>query len=1145
MAYSSLPFPGNTNLENLRVIAEDTTIYIAPANNGLGKTGSAPGWTGLTWGNDTTGDGTLAKPYATLKKAWDKAQDYIVTGDAILTIQFQKGIYGYTYDLNDETTNPFPQNLHHPQGQNIVIQGDLNAIKQRYIYSVKDYSWDMSRWSQYGHTGTVNTWYGSDKYGTVSSINGTTSHGFTGEDEGCFAAVTNAFMGGMAYWNNSYYLDRKNGVYSGNKYQRGADTGHHFGRYFFNHGLSYEEANAICGLSKIESAAANPYDLKMQFKYQNLDGRIMLFPQISAGANKGRLDGGLGNALDYAEISSNYPEPQYSVPNGYYGPTASVNSSNAVVQPNLELENATTYGKNQNSGANWNYPGRDSGQIHITDDAHLLTLFPVVIRVNTANNEFKVGSVPLLLDGSSIRSIRNLMFVNANYDKPTYASTNICEGMDAQISMSRLKYPMSPLMVLKNGASTSVRHIGIHGYGFGKISDAQTETLSSTLDEDSSQALGQNTINLLTIGASVVVNKSTLFIDRGIDFKTSGNRADVYSDGPLVYAELGALHNCPFFVISHGGGIRVSDSGKIIGNASDNTGTKAVFNADNTTWVQASISSCLAAQEDSFAKLDNIVAVCSGYNSALCSFRLNIPVFPGATLGGSTAAFYIPNVFDAGRGSKYKSVVGYLREGSTRTAFTRVVDIIGTGITYTTSGWSAGTGFSGGTTTLTTTTLRPSYSETVRFEGYRIGGGGNADFKMDNHESAVAWLNGGAGRAIEFFAYSDNAEGVTIANEYYSLSAKGFTMGISAGYTLSGLSANNGGSSFGLNPKPVRVSGFLVGICGSVDCQSINQSGHHKLVVDSNSTVDIGGYAHLSGKSYVGSSSYRESNLFVNVMMISEWNHSGHLSDLNGSAVFGNIFMKNPCGNGINYDYSPSPYGYGLYSRGSGEWRVGRGGSAIVSVPLHTHNYVNHDGKHMGFYSINSASPTSVDFGDHTPLYISYNSLGAFSGGYGVLVAGHDGGRASMSSSPSGSVMKMELGADAYGVGSLRFVYNPTQGIVSSNFPRIMTRGGWNDSTTYRQWLYNAPRGATMWWTLGVGSGGSGWVSSSSAVGSVPTFFASLNTSSNASNPRDRTITTPQINAAYNAGTPGFSGPALTKSTADFVSLNYNWGRYV
>ena len=142
--FSPLPSPSNNPLQNLKVIAQDTTIYIAPGWLGsAGKTGSAGSWTGQTLGNDSTGDGTLSKPFATLKKAWETAQQSVISGNATLTIQFQKGIY----DLNGGTThdNFFPDNLYHPQGGNIIIQGDPVAVKQKYLWRVADYSWDLGK----------------------------------------------------------------------------------------------------------------------------------------------------------------------------------------------------------------------------------------------------------------------------------------------------------------------------------------------------------------------------------------------------------------------------------------------------------------------------------------------------------------------------------------------------------------------------------------------------------------------------------------------------------------------------------------------------------------------------------------------------------------------------------------------------------------------------------------------------------------------------------------------------------------------------------------------------------------------------------------------------------------------------------------
>ena len=188
MPYSPLPFPSNTALENLKVIAQDTTIYIAPGWTGsAGKTGSAGTWTGQTLGNDSTGDGTVGKPFATLAKAWTEAQKYVITGNATLYVQFQKGIY----DLNGGTTHDafFPDNLYHPQGGNIIIQGDPAAVKQKYLWQVANYSWDLSDASHWGHTGDVYLWN-----------TGGTAHGFTGEDEGGYVAISNVSLGSAEYY---------------------------------------------------------------------------------------------------------------------------------------------------------------------------------------------------------------------------------------------------------------------------------------------------------------------------------------------------------------------------------------------------------------------------------------------------------------------------------------------------------------------------------------------------------------------------------------------------------------------------------------------------------------------------------------------------------------------------------------------------------------------------------------------------------------------------------------------------------------------------------------------------------------------------------------------------------------------------------
>ena len=67
MPYSSLPVALDPAIDALKIIASDRYIYIAPGWIGsAGKTGSAGAWTGITLGNDTTGDGTIEKPFANL-----------------------------------------------------------------------------------------------------------------------------------------------------------------------------------------------------------------------------------------------------------------------------------------------------------------------------------------------------------------------------------------------------------------------------------------------------------------------------------------------------------------------------------------------------------------------------------------------------------------------------------------------------------------------------------------------------------------------------------------------------------------------------------------------------------------------------------------------------------------------------------------------------------------------------------------------------------------------------------------------------------------------------------------------------------------------------------------------------------------------
>lgn len=1094
MAYSSLPFPGNTSLENLRVIAADTTIYIAPPNNGLGKTGSAGAWTGITWGNDSTGDGTLAKPYATLKRAWQAAQDYIISGETTLTIQFQKGIYGYTYTVSDPTTNPFPDNLYHPQGERIVIQGDPNGIKQRYLYRVSGYGWDMSRWSYYGHTGTVNLWrgqhFGGDTAASYPTGSGNTAHGFTFEDELGFACITNAAMGA-----ENGYKDSLNGVGSGagyGKYRTGDSDGHNWGRAHFNHGLSYEEACGVWGICRIEDARSNAYDLKLQFKNANLDGRIFTYPDHTPGV----LRSGLGTGLSYAAINSNYPEPQYSEPNGYYGPTAGIAANGTSVEPAWETTNTTVFGNN-GGGVNITYPARAGGEVHITDDPHLFTSYPVVIKVYTSgSSSVQNKPIPLVLNSAKIGSIRNMMLVNGDMDATSRTAIRSGVTLGTANGLDTLRYfdagglyASAECLVLRNGSEAKIRHLGMMGWG--------------------------------REGFSVVVHDgSKLYLDPCIS-KTEYTTTSYDSAGgsSSLFSELGRLNNTPSLMCTHGGGMDVS-SGSVV----DLSATalkhyanlpKEISYTDSTLWMQVTANNALIVTgSGTVATLGpthvNSVTTLPG----LYRLSINLPVLAGGTVyGGSSAGFYHPTVFATGRGNTYH-VIGYKTTSTGRTPFMRVCRMVAGATSNTGNWWGSGSvSWSGG--------LTPLFDQVVSYTGTKL-----HSHNMDSDEAIRAFINAGTGNTLEFFAYHDGGEGTTAPTQHLAIGKNAIRLATPGGVTYIGTTAGNGATS---------AFHELVALQGRTSCVEMYEFNrpYNGIVANSGAIVELRGNTTVTGKHYVGIYAVHDAKVKIYQpanLMIRDFTHSGILVEWMSSVEYAGagenlLIVKHPVAHGIGNNSADgySNYGFGINSRNGG--RLTLWGSAVcVGMPLSGHGTVNEAGQHNGLFSTLSTSSASVDtaLGDadrNIPMSFGTGSEISLPTNYNDITACWDGGAAKESGAANG-IVAVSFGLSiVHGIAALHHLWNTAQG-QGSNTPRIMTRGSWGNGSA-QQWLYNSPRGATMWFTSATG-----WMSNTSSTSATvnTAYKEAIGIGSGVANP---TVTSPQRAAAFTANPPGYSGPAF------------------
>lgn len=388
MSYFSLLYQQVGPIDALKVVSTDAVLYVSNS------------------GNDTLGTGSTAAPFLTLSKAVNYAREHLILGNSTLTIRLLPGEY-----ILDENID-----LYHPQGSNLVIEGDPSAFTQRTVWRVQNYTWNLSNFAGGGHTGTLSLFDGT-------TTAGCTFHGFTATDNGTYFSITNAAVG-----SRSGYETSGSGVVapSASSYDP-----LFWGDRFFNHGYSYEDGNAILGLGRILNAGANPHTVSAQFSNLNYDGRCPAW----------HLNGGLGNATPaWAGLANNYPETQYSQPNGYYGTPAWHNESGNVAFPS----NPST--------------------THITNDPLLLSTYPVVIRAGYGNNS---GS--LLLKNGNLKGLRNIMFAA---DASPYTLQSGITGATANHSQAISAFTDNGLAHNTNGvalclenATIGIRHLGFNGMG--------------------------------------------------------------------------------------------------------------------------------------------------------------------------------------------------------------------------------------------------------------------------------------------------------------------------------------------------------------------------------------------------------------------------------------------------------------------------------------------------------------------------------------------------------------------------------------------------------------------------------------------------------------------------------------------------------
>ncbi len=690
MTDSSLSYTSNASLEQLTIIASGTsvTIYVAPSGSDIN--------TGLS----------SSSPVFSLKKAWSIAQQYNIVGNGQLYITFAGGTYGYS-------DAEVPDNMYHPQGGNIIIQGDPAAVKQRYLYRVQNYSWDISRISYHGHTGTVN----------LTNLQAGHTHGYTAADNNMWVAISNPCLSSAGNTDWTYY-DPTAGVNYTGLDTATLRTGI-YGDMFFNHGYSYEHANGIYGLAQIADASTSTTDLQLIFKNTNTDPRIPAFSPYT----KGAVSNGIGNTIPWYGVANNYPENQYSKPNGFYG-------------------------KDSWSGT-IAYPQKSSfaSDSHITDQPQLVTSFPVVIQ--------KTGSKPLFtVAGGSVKAIRNFMLVANDFAVPN-ASANKTKALNAlypteEHSPQVTASAWQTALLRAENATVGIRHLGVYHAEFGICA---TNSKITTYTESSAETAFTTITGVHDSGA----------------YATSANLG--HPDNTPVLTAV----NVSYGIYAHSSTVQIGyESDRLNPAASFYTTEQGCFIQSSRTAIVATDSSDVAVR----SAVINSTRVLPRFQ-----FVLRIPVFAGASATtGSTYSFMYPTSWGGTETTSnsnqafqngYTAAAVFMRTGAA-TGYTLgyITNIAGGGTAAYSSGQYTSTHSVAGTPV-------PAYYQTLNVYGYRVGDINGLSFALQDDFNSIS---SATGYTLEFVAFSDNE--TTTAGGKFEIGKNAFKTTAAGGQSIIGLAAN-------------------------------------------------------------------------------------------------------------------------------------------------------------------------------------------------------------------------------------------------------------------------------------------------------------------------------------------------------------------
>lgn len=960
-SFSHLPYPSNPALEQLKVLATDLVIYLSPS------------------GNDGTGDGSRTNPYKTLEKGMLVARSYTIVGNATLYIRFLRGEYTLAGTID----------LYHPQGGNIIIEGDPAAFLQRTLFQVDSYNWSLQNFAGGGHTGNIRLFDG-----VTTNALGATMHGFSGADHGMYFTITNAAIGSRdGYISNS--AGNKLGVNSTTSGDGSYSYLFH-GDRFFNHGFSYEEGEGILGIGRVLAATADSAVVTVQFQNTNIDTRCPVHNLTS---------GGILNTNTWANLSSNYPENQYSQPVGYYGFNGWVHDTQTISFPSKPVSAVST----------------------ITTDPYLLSTYPVVLRGDYGSNR---GT--LLLKNGTIKAIRNIFFANSGSPYTivgtgvTGATLNYSQALTVITDQNLRHGGNGTALVIENG-TVGIRHLGFYGIGtalaaYGSKVYAYYDTSNNTSGGGSSSQSGYiNYATPNTLDNSPVIcttqckhgivsknstidlsNSSGLSRNNGVDYRHNGSYISTTSRSvDLVGSNLRAnsMHiNCdsdlPKFsmriIVPIFGGMTVATGGSASFPAFEDNNVGNYWSTFPTAKVF--ISDVGAATEKEIAYVNYVVDGGS---------------IPGSVVGGSTAA--------AG--------VGLSASGSLHATDYRY---------YTLYGWKLAPDATAVTESLKYVTID--------------------DIRLGITANGISPLINGGTLSVRF--YKDSAAS-GVSAEYIvnrnSVLVSGFN-GVRQGY----ITMNNATSPAGVCAAPLYVNSFNSSGGSSSPSSYMNATANALSVLDNsnvtiekslnitnggyiavdvrgNSTLNIGDTQASSNNSNANPSSVPTDNFFQGALSVRNYGLLALSLLDNCRGVVGNIFAKHPLhGDGavensntsanieaVRANNSSTVRIGAIYSIGISALTISRDHNGSVFIPASL--FTSRSGREYGLHSATSTTESHVHAKNGSSIFLlSYGSPES--------IFSYDGGSVGLN-----SIVAADRVAMIKATGSGTVFVNPTSVLATSS----------------------------------------------------------------------------------------------------------------